>query len=171
MAVALLFMASPSLAQQPNPQDFAVPAAAFTDFEIIQFGGGLGVRSKSFSSWLKRTGKFGELVSLSDKREFGEFGQSARLRPKDATIADQPDSKLKEHLGSDFDIASLAIPENRVCDIAYQLIYEDYGVKPLSYRYDLEKRNRLIAELVLKIHLPVVENAEKTLDPTPKEGK
>ena len=143
-AISLLILITPSIAQQPNPSDFAVPRAAFSQFSLTQFAGGIRFQSRSFSSWLERTGKFGELVSLGDTRNFES----------------QAESKGEYVLegGGEGDGKS-SIPKNRICDIAYLLLRVKYDAEPLSYRDKLEKRDKLISALVLKIKTPA-ENRE-----------
>ena len=126
-----------------DPSNFAVPEIAFEDFAINQFAGGIRFESESFSRWLEQTGQFGELVALSDRRIFALAIDAKSRRPNQQNQVQE----LQEFNEGDPD----STPENRVCDLAYQLIYEKYKVDPLGYRNNLDARDAVITVLIKTI--------------------
>ena len=120
--------------------DFAVPEIAFGDSAIEQLAGGIRFESDSFSKWLEKTGQFGELVALSDRR-FYDLAEDAKSRRSVQS------NQVKEFYEMDENDPN-SIPENRVCDLAYQLIYKKYKVDPLGYRNNIHARDTTITALV-----------------------
>ena len=145
LAFTAYLLSSPLIAQNPDPRDFAIPEQAFQDFSICQFAGALVVKSKSFTAWQSKTGEFGELVALFDKRNFKHATDTAS--EEFDLLVDEADQEVDPRGLSSF-------PDNRVCDIAYQLICRKYDAKPISYRCNLKRRDELIAKLVVRIQNP-----------------
>ena len=141
--------ASKSTVCNLDPGDFAVPADAFQQFGIDQFAGAIRFKSDTFSKWLDKTGHFGELVALSDKRIF-ELAVEATIQrskvegAKESQQLDDPDDPQ-------------TIPENRVCDMAYQLIAEKYDGDALGCRMSYEQRDKLIEVVKAKIKKSMIQ--------------
>ena len=154
-----MHLAPCSTAQQPNPKDFAVPDAAFRDFSADHFGGASIVKSRSFTAWLGRTGDFGILVALHDKRDFNNASDPKSTLNVGGKQEEDPNGNAKE---------VFPIPDDRVCDIAYQLIRKKYDSEPLSYRYDLKKREKLISRLIERVQAS--ENETFTTKPEKLEA-
>lgn len=145
--------ASESIVYNLDPSDYAVPADAFQQFDIDQFAGAISFKSDTFSKWLDKTGHFGEFVALSDTRIF-ELAVEATIQRSNVEGATD-----NQQLGDPDDIHT--IPENRVCDMAYQLIAEKYDGDNLGYRVSYEQRDKLIEAVRAKIKKSMVQTKPK----------
>ena len=123
--------------ERPRPSDFLVSDEAFDTLRLAQFGGNWFVESITFSDWLRRNGDFGLLVALNDKRPIPASGEDIPLDDN------EPENDLAQ---------PIVVLEMRVCDMAYQLSYEAYGLSRMSYRDNYDKRQTLINELISKLN-------------------
>ena len=118
------------------PTDFLVPGDAFSDLSEISVGrANWIITSEAFSEWLSRNGKFGLLVALNDKRQLEREGEFS--------LDEQDLNEIEEQ--------HPAIRPDRICDYAYQIARKDFGVPAMSYRDNLEERDRLIRALIANL--------------------